>query len=111
MLVGSLLVIAGITFTAMEIKTDGSIDLKSPFISGRVQAGLVGISLIMFGTVIVLACLFFKQKTTIEVKVGGRTVKYAGYVSDRRMLKIKQFVVDLVETGEKHGIIEDKKRT
>src|SRR5262245_50421730 len=52
-----LLIIAGIFMILKGIKDQGSIDLKAPFLTGKVESGFVGISLIVASVFIIIGTL------------------------------------------------------
>ena len=97
MLVGAVLTFAGIVLTVMEIRSEGFIDIKSPFLSGKLESGLVGVLPVLLGTLVVLASVLARNKHLVEVKIGDHQFKFQGHASDRRMRQIREGIHELIE--------------
>ena len=115
--VALLLAVSGIIMIFKQIADNGFIDIKSPFLSGKVQTGFVGVSLIFF-TVIIIAILFRKTEEKdqeMSITVGELKVSYKnmGY---EKVLELNSLIADLnrvlLENNEKicpnHLSISDK---
>jgi hypothetical protein len=72
----------------MGIKDEGTIDLASPFLSGKAKSGFVGVILLFCSVFISLGVLHYRAKEnskrdssstqTIEIKMGNKELKWTG---------------------------------
>ena len=68
---GIILILAGIIMILMDIKSEGSISIKTPFIEGSINATYVGLLVIFLGVVLELGAIlksyqFSKRNRIIE---------------------------------------------
>ena len=85
MCIAAIMVIAGIAMVFIGTQGEGSIDLKAPFLEGKLQSGSVGVLLIFLAIVIIIACFFFRYKDKIEIKVGDVEMKVDGFLGEDRL--------------------------
>lgn len=86
-----ILMISGICFVGLEIKDNGSVDIKAPFITGTVKSGLVGITLLFFSVILCGLAAFissrnikYAPKHDVELsrdKNGKWKIKYSGQLN------------------------------
>ena len=82
-----LLICAGIFMIFKEIKDQGQIDLKAPFLTGKVESGFVGISLIVVSMFVIVATLHYRaseirsfpKNQTFTVGDGRIQLRWQGY--------------------------------
>ncbi|MDK9708829.1 MAG: hypothetical protein OEL83_17440 [Desulforhopalus sp.] len=91
-----ILSVSGVVMIFKQIGDSGHIDITSPFLSGKIQTGLVGVSLIFF-TVIIFAIIFRKtdekdQEMTITIGELNVSYKNMGY---EKVLELNKLIADL----------------
>lgn len=87
--------VAGLVMIFIGTKGEGSIDLKAPFLEGKLQSGSVGILLIFFSIFIIVGCLFFRYKDKIEIKVGDVEMKVDGFLGEDRLKCLTEQIREL----------------
>lgn len=94
MLAALALLVAGVVMVFSGIRDEGFIDIRATFLEGKLKTGLVGVTLIFFAVLVIVACFVFRYKEPIEIQVGDVSLKSTGGVSPERL---KALVGELVE--------------
>jgi hypothetical protein len=112
---GALLLICTGSFMIFKgIKDQGSIDLKAPFLTGKVESGFVGITLIVAAVFIILAVLYYRAaelknypKQSVTVRRGRVDVKWEGALYEMEDYKyLHRLLQGLMEQSNMHTLPE-----
>lgn len=85
MSMAAIMVISGVVMIFIGTQEGGSIDLKAPFIEGKIKSGSAGILLIFMSLFTILSCFFFRYKDKIEIKFGKVELKTDGFLGEDRL--------------------------
>ena len=75
------LAVSGVVMIFLRIKDIGSIDFKTPFITGKAESGFVGILLIFSSVVGSTLCLCIQKKLSthrVTIERGGEKLEWQG---------------------------------
>ena len=90
MTIALILSILGCIMIFMGIKDDGLIDVTTPFITGKVKSGFIGISLLFISLISIIAVLYYRTKEfpyigksldnfqTIKIQKGDINLEWSG---------------------------------
>lgn len=95
MLLASFLVVSGVVMVMFNFRDEGDIDITSPFLTGHVRSGHVGVLFLVFGVLVVGLCLRAKRGSNIEIKFGGLEFRAKGYISEECMERVAQLIKEL----------------
>jgi hypothetical protein len=77
MLIAFGLMLAGSVMIFREIKDEGAIDIKAPFITGKAKSGFVGVILVFGSITVCVATLHYRVKElAIRKRSSLQTIKY-----------------------------------
>lgn len=103
------LMASGIYMCLSELMHEGSIDIKSAVLSGKIQTGSLGLMVIFLGTAIVLAVIIksgnihMNKGERIEIEVGDKKI-ICENLSFRKVQEIRELMKDTSENPH----IDDK---
>jgi len=106
MLICVLLVIGGGLMIFTGIKDDGFIDVKSPFLTGQVKSGFVGVMLIFCAVVVLVGSLYTrKSRHEFTIKKGQSEFHWKGTFSTSEELALVQRMIHkkLIGSEEDEG--------
>ena len=84
--------ISGCMMIVMGIRDTGSIDIRTPFLTGEAKSGFVGVLLVFLSMVITLACLVVAKSRahqsthTLVVKRGDKEFTWQGVIGSKEEL-------------------------
>jgi len=99
-----VMIMAGIVMVFTGIRDTGFIDLKAPFIEGKLKTGFTGIALIFLAIVLVLGSFFFRYKDSIEIQVGQIFIRTRGYLGPERLRELTNTVRIALESSTQTGV-------
>ena len=102
MLFAFVLIISGIAMISQGMKDNGIIDLKSTILSGRLETGSIGLSLIFFSVILVFINTWIGNKPhKIKVKKNGIEINWEGQIrSSARMGEIIGKILENISSND-----------
>lgn len=102
MLFAFVLIISGIVMIILGIKDKGIIDIKMAILTGRLETGSIGLSLIFFSIILVLINTSIGNKPhKIKVKKNGIEINWEGQIrSSARMGEILCRLIKDISSNE-----------
>jgi hypothetical protein len=92
LMIAAMMVLFGCLMVKQGLRDDGAIDIRSPFLSGQVKSGFVGVLLVFMGMVITTTVVLRHRppstpRQSIKVRNGSRSLEWDGdlyYWNERR---------------------------
>ena len=98
MLIAFLLACGGIAMIFLGIRETGSLNVKTPFLTGELKSGFVGLFLILIGVLLaIFSCFVKKPRHKVTVKRGDIEVQWEGVMYSFVELREFQMLINRLQ--------------
>ncbi|MBA3569721.1 MAG: hypothetical protein H0W28_10315 [Pyrinomonadaceae bacterium] len=98
MLIALLLACGGIAMIFLGIKETGTLDVKTPFLTGELRSGFVGLFLILIGMLLaIFSCFVKKPRHKVTLKRGDIEVQWEGVMYSFVELREFQMLINRLD--------------